>query len=163
MTNRHLTQDEIPFYTRVFSFISLAALIGTWIVALTAYGSLPETIPSHFNLNGEIDGYSNKVTIFLLPGIATITVLFLLLITNSNNPFIQKLRKPGKYQVQLSPVAQIRVLSSTTLLTALLFLLIEITLVEAAKTGEIPSYFLLIFVISGLLIVVPLVEAFRSR
>ena len=40
-------------------------LLNVTCVALN-YNQLPETIPSHFNIQGEVDGYGNKSTIFIL-------------------------------------------------------------------------------------------------
>ena len=40
-------------------------LINVTCVALN-YNQLPETIPSHFNIQGEVDGYGDKSTIFIL-------------------------------------------------------------------------------------------------
>lgn len=40
-------------------------LINITVVALN-YNHLPETIPSHFNIQGEVDGYGDKSTIFIL-------------------------------------------------------------------------------------------------
>lgn len=162
MVKKFISEDEIPFYTRVFNFISLALLAATWIVPLMAYDALPETVPSHFNLRGEVDGYGKKILVFLIPVIATFTTGILWFVMNTKNPYFSKFRKPGPYQIQLSEQAQHRVLSTTNLLTALLFLIVEMTMVESARSAVIPSYFFMIFVISGLLIILPLVEAFRS-
>lgn len=46
-------------------------LIANWWMAASAYPRLPETIPSHFNLRGEVDGWARRWTIFLLPAVAT--------------------------------------------------------------------------------------------
>ena len=48
------------------------AFIGLWILVLSHYGNLPETIPTHFNAKGEADDYGPKATIFLLPAICTL-------------------------------------------------------------------------------------------
>ena len=40
-------------------------LINVTCVALN-YNHLPQTIPSHFNIKGEVDGYGDKSTIFIL-------------------------------------------------------------------------------------------------
>lgn len=51
---------------KIFVFIPWAiVLLNVTGVALN-YNQLPETIPSHFNLQGEVDGYGDKSTIFIL-------------------------------------------------------------------------------------------------
>ncbi|CAM3070371.1 SdpI family protein [Streptobacillus felis] len=48
--------------------ISIILCLIPMVFGLTIYSKLPEMIPSHFNLNGEVDGYSSKkVFIFGLP------------------------------------------------------------------------------------------------
>ncbi|WP_053002628.1 DUF1648 domain-containing protein [Kordia jejudonensis] len=51
----------------------LAILLFIWGYVLTSYASLPETIPSHFNIQGEADGYSGKSSLWFL--LMTTTVL----------------------------------------------------------------------------------------
>ena len=163
MAKEVIRQVDIPFYTRIFDFISLALMLATWTVPLMAYSDLPETVPSHINFKGEVDGYSNKIFIFVIPVIGTITTAMLWFVMHTKNPYFQKFRKPGKYQVQLSEKAQHRVLSIIILLISILFLIVEMSLVETATTGSLPSYFFIILPIIALLIILPLVEAFRSK
>ncbi len=56
--------------------------IGTWAILLFCfsyigmiYGDLPDTIPSHMNAKGEIDGYSDKSFIWIFLGIGLVTAL----------------------------------------------------------------------------------------
>ncbi len=56
----------------------LVELLG-WIVLLTIWGwtftyysSLPDTIPTHFNAAGEVDGFGSKASIIGLPVIASL-------------------------------------------------------------------------------------------
>jgi uncharacterized membrane protein len=45
---------------------------GMWIFSLAVYSRLPESIPSHWNLAGEVDGWSPRwIGAFLFPLIAT--------------------------------------------------------------------------------------------
>lgn len=56
-------------------------LVITWVVAFWYEPKLPEKIPSHWNIEGEIDGYMTKPWgVFMLPLISTITSLFLMLL-----------------------------------------------------------------------------------
>ncbi|MGV8150103.1 MAG: SdpI family protein [Candidatus Woesearchaeota archaeon] len=49
--------------------IPLAILFLMIIIAVYSYPSLPEKIPVHWNAQGEIDGFSSKEFVFLIPGI----------------------------------------------------------------------------------------------
>ena len=56
-----------------------------FIYALMIYPDLADTIPVHFDINGKPDGWDNKSSIYLLPGIMGVVSLFnILLMTNLN-------------------------------------------------------------------------------
>ena len=50
-------------------------LIVMWGLTLYTFLKLPTTIPTHFNASGQADGYGNKVTLIILPILATIIYL----------------------------------------------------------------------------------------
>jgi uncharacterized membrane protein len=52
--------------------ISWILLLSIWALTLSGYSKMPEIIPTHYNASGDADGFGQKVTIFLLPVIATI-------------------------------------------------------------------------------------------
>jgi uncharacterized membrane protein len=55
--------------TRVYWIVTLLIVVGTVGVSALLYPSLPQQIPTHWNIRGEIDGYGNKDwALFLLPG-----------------------------------------------------------------------------------------------
>lgn len=55
--------------------LGLVLLFAFWYFALHYYSQLPDVIPTHFNSNGEVDGYGGKWTLFLLSAITTIIYL----------------------------------------------------------------------------------------
>lgn len=52
------------------------------ILVMASYEGLPETIPSHFNIEGEVDGYGDKSTIFIPLVIQLVVSILLLWIGN---------------------------------------------------------------------------------
>ncbi len=56
----------------VLDLISVTLLILLITYAVISYSELPDTIPSHFNAKGEVDGYSEKSMIWSLPAISTV-------------------------------------------------------------------------------------------
>lgn len=139
-------EPEKPYYFTILTVASIILLLTNWILAIIEYPSLPSVIPSHFNSIGTVDGYSNKVTVFLLPSIASFTLLILLLVG-----------------VRLNPMREARILKVIGFLTALLFLLIEVFLLYAAKTGHTPQHFYLVFILSGIMVVYPFIEMTADR
>ena len=66
------------------TFIILAFL---WVYVIISYKSLPEIIPAHYGMDGTVDRYDKKITVFLLPGILTIIVIGLRLLTRFAHKF----------------------------------------------------------------------------
>ncbi|MDQ3009479.1 MAG: DUF1648 domain-containing protein [Acidobacteriota bacterium] len=52
--------------------ITLIFLVLGWWIAIASYPRLPESIPVHFGLTGEVDGWGGRWMIFLMPAIATL-------------------------------------------------------------------------------------------
>jgi len=52
-------------------------LAGTWLLALWGWSAAPDRIPSHWGLSGEVDGWSGRAILFLLPAVA----IFIYLLT----------------------------------------------------------------------------------
>jgi uncharacterized membrane protein len=56
--------------TRLYVILSIALTVGAFAVTLLLYPQMPEKIPTHWNIEGKIDGYGDKVwAAFLVPGI----------------------------------------------------------------------------------------------
>jgi uncharacterized membrane protein len=56
---------------RVVETASWLILIFLWAWVTVQYQKLPKVIPIHFNAEGQISNYGNKLVIFILPAIAT--------------------------------------------------------------------------------------------
>ncbi len=57
----------------------ILVLLATWILAFIYEPKLPEQVPTHWNIDGEIDGYMSKPWgVYLLPIISTVTSLLLM-------------------------------------------------------------------------------------
>ena len=75
-------EDAGPVARRAVTFLRLtyAVVVLAWLVALAALPYLPETIPVHWNIYGQADGFTGRLAgAFGLPAIMTLT-LFLLII-----------------------------------------------------------------------------------
>lgn len=67
-------------------------MILLWTLAAVAFFKMPDTVPAHFNASGQADDYGNKVTIFILPIIATLLFIGL----TALNRYPQIYNYPGK-------------------------------------------------------------------
>ena len=58
--------------------------------AAYVYPSLPDTIPTHFNMSGEADAYGGKDSIFLGPGIMAVVGIFVFILLSNIKSFDPK-------------------------------------------------------------------------
>lgn len=76
------SDDAGPVARRAVLFYRLtyAVVVLAWIVAIAALPYLPETIPVHWNMYGEADGFTGRLSgAFGLPAIMTLTLLLIVL------------------------------------------------------------------------------------
>jgi uncharacterized membrane protein len=50
---------------KIIGFLPILFLIANAILVTICYQDLPDIIPSHFNIKGEVDGYGDKSTIII--------------------------------------------------------------------------------------------------
>ncbi|MDD4645071.1 MAG: DUF1648 domain-containing protein [Bacteroidales bacterium] len=43
------------------------ALLTIWVLVISSYSNLPDTIPTHFNMAGKADGQSLESAVWFLP------------------------------------------------------------------------------------------------
>ncbi|MBI2853450.1 MAG: DUF1648 domain-containing protein [Chloroflexi bacterium] len=68
-------------YSPQFELVPLALLFLAFYLAITAYPSLPDRIPSHFNLGGLPDQWGGKAGIYTFPVVGTAVYLMVTAIT----------------------------------------------------------------------------------
>lgn len=75
MTADSRPEIKLSLFHKVVDAVSLAfALVSFGLVAIN-YGSLPESIPLHFNFSGKPDGYQAKLILWLIPAINLVVFL----------------------------------------------------------------------------------------
>ncbi len=87
MGERPKIKLELTQTDKGIEFIGWTLLIGTWILAITSFSDLPESIPIHFNGAGEADGFGDKINIFVLPIIGTILFISMTLLNKKPHIF----------------------------------------------------------------------------
>lgn len=63
---------ELTVTDKAVEIIGWFALLAIWVLAISNYSNLPDTIPTHYNGMGNADGFGNKTNILILPLIANI-------------------------------------------------------------------------------------------
>lgn len=59
-------------YQRIAFFAAPAILLAGIVYVAVQYAQLPAEIPSHYNFYGEIDGYSGRATLWVMPIIGVV-------------------------------------------------------------------------------------------
>lgn len=120
-----------------------AAILALWIMVIGAYPGLSETIPTHYNGAGEVNGYGPKVTFLSLPAIAT--VLFMGMTALNRVPHILNYASPITPQNALVQyTGATRLLRYFKLLIVVVFghLALQTIYNAAGKAGGLGSWFL---------------------
>jgi uncharacterized membrane protein len=56
--------------TRMYFAFAVGLTLATWAATLVIYSALPEQVPTHWNIRGEVDAYGNKGwATFLMPAV----------------------------------------------------------------------------------------------
>ena len=124
-------------------WLNILVLIFAWVIAISAYGGLPDRIPTHFNFAGKPDAWSNKnvFSFFLLPAVQTFLVILLVWLRKYpylyNFPHKREVREwPEKYSRPVYDFLKKFMLILAFLLNAM-FTLIQFMVINAARSGEI--------------------------
>lgn len=77
-----------------YTWLSILLLVAAFGASIALYGRLPALVPSHWNINGTVDGYSPRALgAFLMPG----TMAFLLILF-----WLMRWLSPRNFEVQRS-------------------------------------------------------------
>ncbi len=86
MEGRPKIKIDLTFVDKASEIIGWLAVLAVWILTIVNYSNLPDSIPTHYNAAGKIDGFGSKSTIWLLPAVAT--VLFIIMTILNRFPHI---------------------------------------------------------------------------
>ncbi len=149
MKERPRIKIELTVVDKIIELISWVLLIGIWILTITNYQNLPETIPIHFDSKGVADGFGNKSMLFHLPIVATVIFIGLTILNKLPNTFnyLQEITIENAFKQYRIATRMMRVLK---LIIVLIFGLISYQVIKHAA-GEIEglsSWFLPFVLIS---------------
>lgn len=114
--------------------IALAGIILLWLHTILKYNGLPGSIPIHYNLRGEIDGYGSKLIIFLGPLIAAVVSAGMSLL----NKYPHIFNYPATITEQNAErqyLLATRLFRFIKLAVAIIFIYINFTIIHDSKTG----------------------------
>ncbi|MEH6538185.1 MAG: DUF1648 domain-containing protein [Psychroserpens sp.] len=116
----------------IVDLISITLFILMLVYTIMYYGDLSGSIPTHFNVLGEADSFNDKIYIWLLPIIGTVT--FLLLFFLNTKPHIHNhMVNITKENALKNYSFSTRVLRFTNLFIAIIFAIIHYVMVEKGR------------------------------
>ncbi|MEG6615426.1 SdpI family protein [Peptococcaceae bacterium 1198_IL3148] len=75
------------------SWITIILLLTFWGICASFYPSMPEQVPTHWNIKGEIDGYSHKAVATLIMPLLPLGIYLLMIIIPKIDPKKESYRK----------------------------------------------------------------------
>lgn len=137
----------------VFEFIGFAFLLLTLGLSIHYYRQLPDSIPSHFDGSGKVDGYSNKAIIWILPVISIVTFFGMLALIRYPHTFnypVEINETNAKRQYRLA-TKMIRTLNAVIIIN---FLYLSYQMINSAlgKGIGLGIYYLPILIVSVVLL-----------
>lgn len=105
-----MKQPKVLFYVskwvHVINGLSILCMLSSFIFAIVIYPALPDTIPIHFNSQGEVDGWGSKATIFLMPAIALLLFVPLYFLSKAPHVFNYPMTITEENAKRIYPVAR---------------------------------------------------------
>lgn len=122
--------------------ISLLVLVLNVIICAYYYNQLPETIPIHFNFQGDVDGHGSKSSLFGIPGIGLF--IFLMLYGISKQVLTRKNTNPKEIKLMNWTAIGCQCLFLMGSLSVLSLIVYENNLLSKAMT---PIIFILVIIL----------------
>jgi len=136
-----------------------------WILVIVNYAKLPETIPTHYNGVGSVDGYGAKGSILILPIVGTCIFVGLTYLNKFPEVFNYAIRitKENAEKQYTNATRMIRYLK---LMTGIVFLFINYQTIHVAigKSNGLSSWFLpLVLIMFGVFPAYFIIKSIRYK
>ncbi|PLX01770.1 MAG: hypothetical protein C0595_13490 [Marinilabiliales bacterium] len=145
----------------VLDVVLLAFVLAVVIVPMYYLNLLPDKIPLHFNMKGNVDNYGNKYTIFMVSGISVVLAVSLWWIRR----FPHLMNFPvqiNEANARLQYLLAIRLLNVINILTTSIFLIIILLITNTALGYETNIYNVLLYINIAMMFVSMLIYFIRA-
>lgn len=121
--------------------IAILGIFSLCLLAVVSFSSLPDSIPTHFNLKGQADDWGNKASIFILPGIGLLLFTGITILSRFPHIFNYPVKVTEENALHLYTKG-VRIMRILKVLVVFLFLFIEWQISKSAVNAEISEWFL---------------------
>jgi len=87
MNERPKIKLKLTTTDKSLEILGWTSIFAIWILTITNYTNLPDTIPIHYNASGQVDGFGGRGNILTLPLIATILFIGLTIVNKFPHVF----------------------------------------------------------------------------
>jgi uncharacterized membrane protein len=142
--------SSVPQIDRNLNLLTLGFIGIAVFCSIYFYAMLPEEIPTHFDIEGNVNRYGNKSSILLLCGITAIMGLGLLILSNFPQTFnyhipITESNKESQYKLASLMIRQLNAFVSFSL--AMLVLYICLLASEKFSNSSFPILFTIVLLV----------------
>ena len=165
MEERPKWRPEWTPFDKTMEIISWVFFLLMWGIIIANFFSLPDSVPTHFNVEGKADGYGERYTVLLFP--AVITAGFILLREVAKRPWhFNYIVAPTPQNYQELYRLNIRSLRIIRLVVAVMGTYVAYAIIRGAKEGgyDLSFWALPIFLV-GMIVpaVVAIVKSFKLK
>jgi uncharacterized membrane protein len=157
----HILPEDEPLEKNLF-WIGLLSVAFMWLLVVYYWPSLPDMIPSHFNVRGEVDDYASKYIILLLPVIGGATWGLIAFFGNKPNLYNYPVKITAQNKEVQYKLAR-RLLTLMNASTAIMFLYIQWTIIQAALESKIGISIYIVFLLGGWILFITLVYFYLAK
>ena len=128
-------------YIRILNIVSFVIIAGSFVTVFVMWNSIPNQIPTHFNIAGQIDEYGDKIGIFVILCMGLffyifISILYLIVKSLYSKFKVKEENRETVYQIFLGMIVTIK------LNFIIIFSIIAVFMIILKP---IPSWFMEIF------------------
>jgi uncharacterized membrane protein len=154
--NRPILKIKLARVDILIEIIAFLLLIACWLIPALMFGKLPAIIPTHFGINGKVDDWGNRASIFILPSINLIMFIGLSILNKFPHVFNYPVKVTNENAMQLYTKSS-RLIRIIKLIIDVIFLSIEWQICNVSKNATLSIWFLVLIIIIP--VVLPMIMA----
>lgn len=148
----------------IVEVFNILIIIALWIFSIYFFSKSPQIIVSHFDIQGNPDGYGSKSFLFFLPALASLLTILLFFLNHFPHKFnyLETVTEQNAEQLYRKGTRLIRYLN---LGLAMFLSFIQFVICQSAISQQLPRYFILIILIPIVVtpITLPLLLTSKSK
>ena len=140
----------------IFELVALVLLIALWTLAISMYRHAPESIPTHFDLEGNANNYGSRLTLLVIAGVGTL--IGVLMMASAYAP-----KQMTNVPMTINNMRQVNILSRMLRIMGIVMILLMMSLICMIGYPEARLPRICMMVLVGVIVVVPVGFTIAAR